>query len=102
MLLKAQITFASGRIDWDRSAAEPSGRSMYFVADPPIQDSSGPVASSRGFPAAPSLMESRVSFWAASGTVRIRTSAVFAASGFAMARTFVAFGSSSFTLSTAA
>lgn len=60
MLLKAQITLVPGKIFCALSEAAPSGKYKHRVGDPPIADSSGPVASINIFPAAPSLMDKRV------------------------------------------
>ncbi|OPY24828.1 MAG: hypothetical protein A4E27_01140 [Methanobacterium sp. PtaU1.Bin242] len=72
------------------------------MGEPPMADSSGPVASSNGLPLAPSLIESKVDFCAANGTVKTKTSASDAASGFSAALRLPTSSKRSLTLSTAA
>ena len=85
MLQNAQITFAPvpSRMDAVLSAAEPSIKSMNLNGFPPIAVSKGTVASNTILSVQNSLIDSKVGFCAARGTVRIKMSPSFAASSLA-------------------
>ena len=64
------------------SAADPSIKSTNLAGDPPIAVSSGTVASIKIFSPTNSLIDCKVAFCAAKGTVSINKSPAFAASSF--------------------